>query len=98
MITALVVHFAPFLLQIPHYSYAIVLNIYLDLKYRGLWGTLVFRFSLKPRKQTLQSIVDYCWDSMRALKISKVDKLVDKEISTICANFDGKVPDERKYL
>lgn len=65
---------APKALQLPHYTYATLQNIYLDLKYLGLAGTLKCRSNLTPRKATVQAGVNFAWDTMRLIPIPALQR------------------------
>ena len=70
----------PKALRLTHYTGAILQNIYIDLKYLGLTGTIKQRSDLTPRKQTIQSVVDCFWDGLRMIPIGVLQRVMDAEV------------------
>ena len=46
---AAVMYIAPLFRKLLHYTWATIKNIYIDIKYLGLGGTLMYRAKLRPR-------------------------------------------------
>ena len=84
-IGATAMYFAPLALRVPHYTTATLKNIYLDLLYLGLAGTIKSRMDLKPRRQNILWAVDCAWEGLRKIPIGPLQKAMDLEITKAIA-------------
>ena len=83
---------------IPHYTWAILANLYLDIKHFGLVGTFKYRTTIKPTKQTIVEAIDWLWDMLRMIPLPPLQRALDKECDKVVRDFGNPVGKERMFL
>ena len=101
----------PVVFKLPHYAWATIKNLYLDLNHFGLAGTVKYRTEIKPSKETVCWIVDSIWDTLRKIPIRCLQEKFDKEeqemlkslpyppgIERVLLNEEGIAPEQNTAL